>query len=144
MCNDWKVCADWVKGSCSGCWSDVFCQDDAIAFQLAWAAFPDSPGEIHFIPSKGKTLQSSRQVHFECKGHLVGVNMACLKCDFTRDVTQKMHCKGELRSWKWDKHCSKFPAQIKVIDEWVTENKDMSTSNKDQSNAFLMTIPKGL
>jgi hypothetical protein len=77
VCDDLKVCAKWANGSCSGHQSDSFHQGDAIVLQLAPIAFPDSPGEIHFT-KKGKTLQSSRQAYFACKGQFVGVNMARL------------------------------------------------------------------
>lgn len=57
---------------------------------------------------------------------------------------QKMHCKGELGSWSWDKHTprSTFHMQLRVIDEWVTVSKATCMSNKDQISAFLRTIPK--
>jgi hypothetical protein len=100
------------------------------------------PGEIHFTPKKGKTLQSGRQTYFACKGQFVGINMACLKCDLACDIIQTMRYEGELRSWNWDKPCSKFHVQIRMIDEWVTDNKATCMSNEDQISAFLRTSPK--
>ena len=39
-------------------------------------------------------------------------------------------------------HCSKFHAQIQVIDEWAAEDLATCLSNMDQISAFLKTIPK--
>ena len=103
-CDDPKVTADWENGNRSMCRSDTFCRDDAIVLQLARAAFANSHGEIHFIPKRGKALQSGRQAYFACKGRFVGINAACLECDLTRDIIQKMQYEGESRSWNWDKH----------------------------------------
>ena len=35
----------------------------------------------------------------------------------------KMRYEGESRSWNWDKHCSKFHMQIRVIDELAADGK---------------------
>ena len=93
-CDDPKVKADWENRNRSMCRSDTFRRDDAIVLQLARAAFADSPGEIHFIPKRGKTLQSGRQAYFACKGQFVGINTARLECDLTRDIIQKMRYEG--------------------------------------------------
>ena len=61
----------------------MFWCNDAIAFQLACIAFADSPGEVHFIPKKGKVQQSGCASYFACKGQFMGVNTACLECDLT-------------------------------------------------------------
>ena len=87
-------------------------------------------------------LQSSRQAYCACKGQFVGINMARLKCDLARDITQKMCYKVESRSWNWDKHCSRFHAQICVIEEWAINGKATLMSNEDQINVFLKIIPK--
>jgi hypothetical protein len=100
VCDDPRVRAEWENGSCSSHRSDTFHQDDAIVLQLAWVAFADSPGEIHFTPKKGKQLQSGRQAYFACKGQFVGVNTAFLKCDLARNIIQKMQYEGE--SWSWN------------------------------------------
>jgi hypothetical protein len=57
-CDDPKVKADWENRNRSMRRSDTFRCDDSIVLQLARAAFVNSPGEIHFIPKRGKTLQS--------------------------------------------------------------------------------------
>ena len=57
-CDDPKVKADWENGNRSMRRSDTFRRSDAIVLQLARAAFAGSLGEIHFIPKRGKTLQS--------------------------------------------------------------------------------------
>ena len=119
----------------------MFHRDHAIVLQSVWIAFADSPGEIHFTPKKGRTLQSGRQAYFACKDQFAGVNTACLKCDLARDITHKMHYERELWSWNWDKHCSKFHMQIHVIDEWAADGKATCMSNEDQISAFLKTIP---
>jgi hypothetical protein len=41
-----------------------------------------------------------------------------------------------------DKHCAKFHQQICVIDEWVMTGMATHMSNKDQTSAFVKTIPK--
>jgi hypothetical protein len=115
VCNDLKVHAEWENGSCSSSQSDTFHRDDAIVLQLAWITFANFLGEIHFTPKKGKTVQSSRQVYFACKGRFVGVNMACLECDLAFNMIQKVCYEGESRSWNWDKHCSKFHMQNCMI-----------------------------
>ena len=140
--DDPKVRADWENGNRSMRRSATFRRDDAIVLQLARAAFADSPGEIHFIPKRGKTLQSGRQAYFACKGQFVGINTARLECDLARDIIQKMRYEGESRSWNWDKHCSKFHSQVQVIDEWAAEGLATRMSNEDQISAFLKTIPK--
>ena len=53
-----------------------------------------------------------------------------------------MRYEGESRSWNWDKHCSKFHAQIRMINEWGAYGKATHMTNKDQISAFLKTIPK--
>jgi hypothetical protein len=105
-CDDEKVIAEWESGSRADRRSDVFRRDDAIVFHLACIAFADSPGEVHFIPKKGKVQQSGRQSYFACKGQFVGINTARLECDLAQDVIQKMRYEGESRSWNWDKHCT--------------------------------------
>jgi hypothetical protein len=85
-CSDEKVLAEWQSGSQANCRSNVFRRNDAIVFQLARIAFANSPGEVHFIPRKGKVQQSGRQSYFACKGQFVGINTACLKWDLARDV----------------------------------------------------------
>ena len=80
-------------------------------------AFANSPGEIHFIPKKGKTLQSSQQAYFACKDQFAGMNTVHLECDLVQDIIQKMRYEQESQSWNSDKHCSKFHMQIQVIDE---------------------------
>jgi hypothetical protein len=109
---------------------------------LAHAAFANSPGEIHFIPKRGKTLQSGRQAYFACKGQLVGINTARLKCDLARDIIQKMQYEGESQSWNWDKHCFKFHSQTQVIDEWVAKGLAMHLSNKSKLVLFLRLSPR--
>ena len=141
-CNDPKVTAEWEAGNRSNRRSDVFRRDDAIVFQLARIAFADSPGEVHFIPKKGKVQQGGRQSYFACKGQFVGINTARLECDLARDVIQKMRYEGESRSWNWDKHCTKFHQQLRVIDEWAVAGLATAMSAEDQISAFLKTIPK--
>jgi hypothetical protein len=120
----------------------VFRRNDAIVFQLARIAFADSPEEVHFIPRKGKVQQSGRQSYFACKGQFVGINTARLECDLARDVIQKMRYEGESRTWNWDKHCTKFHQQIRVINEWVVAGLATLMSAEDQISAFFKTIPK--
>ena len=103
-CSDDKVLAEWEYGLRSHRRSDVFRHDDAIVFQLACIVFADLPGEVHFIPRKGKVQQSGRQSYFACKGQFMGINTARLECDLARDVIQKMRHEGETRNWNWDKH----------------------------------------
>lgn len=141
-CSDDKVVAEWESGLRSNRRSDVFRRDDAIVFQLARIAFADSPGEVHFIPRKGKVQQSGRQSYFACKGQFVGINTARLECDLARDVIQKMRYEGESRNWNWDRHCTKFHQQIRVIDEWAVAGLATPMSAEDQISAFLKTIPK--
>jgi hypothetical protein len=105
-------------------------------------AFADSPGEIHFIPKRGSMLQSGHQAYFTCKGQFIGINNACFECDLVRDVIKKIQYKGESRSWNWEKHCSKFHAQLQVIDKWAAEGLTTCMSTEDQISAFLKTIPK--
>jgi hypothetical protein len=59
-CNDEKVIAEWESGLKANRRSDVLRRDDAIVFHLACIAHADSPGEVHFIPKKGKVQQSGR------------------------------------------------------------------------------------
>jgi hypothetical protein len=100
--NDEKVIAEWESFSSTNRRSDVFRRDNAIGFHLARIAFANSPGEVHFIPKKGKMQQSGCQFYFTCKGQFVGINTACLECNLARDVIQKMRYEGESRSWNWD------------------------------------------
>jgi hypothetical protein len=86
--------------------------------------------------------QSGRQSYFACKGQLVGINTACLECNLARDVIQKMRYEGESRNWNWDKHCTNFHQQIRIIDEWAVAGLTTPISAKDQISAFLKTIPK--
>jgi len=109
---------------------------------MVWVAFADSPGETHFTPKKGKQLQRGRHAYFACKGQFVGVNTACHECDLARNIIHKMRYKGKSWSWNWDKHCSKFHMQVRMIDEWAANGKATCMSNKDQMSAFLKTIPK--
>ena len=116
-CSDDKVLAKWESGLRSHRRSDVLCRDDAIVFQLVRIAFADLPGEVHFIPRKGKVQQSGRQSYFACKGQFMGINNARLEYDLARDVIQKMRYEGESQNWNWDKHCTKFHQQIHVMDK---------------------------
>ena len=120
----------------------MFRCDDAIVFHLVCITFADSPGEVHFIPRKGKVQQSGRQSYFACKGQFVGINTARLECDLARDVIQKMRYEGESRNWNWDRHCTKFHQQLRVIDEWAVAGLATPMSAEDQISAFLKTIPK--
>ena len=122
--------------------NDVFRHNNAIVFQLARIAFADLPGEVHFIPRKGKVQQSGRQSYFACKGQFVGINTARLECNLARDVIQKMRYEGESQNWNWDKHCTKFHQQIRVIDKWADAGLAIPMSAEDQISAFLKTIPK--
>ena len=99
-CSDDKVLTEWESGNWSNHRRDVFCRDNAIVFQLACITFADLPGEVHFIPRKGKVQQSGRQSYFACKGQFVGINTVRLKCDLARDVIQKMRYEGEPQNWK--------------------------------------------
>jgi hypothetical protein len=117
-CSDNKVLAKWDSGSWANRRSDLFHRDDATVFQWTCILFADSPGKVHFIPRKGKVQQSGRQSYFACKGQFVGINTACLECNIARDVIQKMHYEGESQNWNWDKHCTKFHQQIRIIKEW--------------------------
>ncbi len=63
-CDDPKVRADWENGIHSACQSNTFRCNDAIVLQLDCVAFVNSPGKIHFIPKRGKILQSSQQAYF--------------------------------------------------------------------------------
>ena len=141
-CSDEKVIAEWESGNRSTHRSDVFRRDDAIVFHLARIAFADSPGEVHFIPRKGRVHPSGRAAYFDCKGQFVGINTARLECDLARDVIQKMRYEGESRSWNWDKHCTKFHQQVRLIDEWAAAGQATAMSAEDQISAFLKTIPK--
>jgi hypothetical protein len=141
-CCDEKVIAEWESGGRSTHRSDVFRRDDAIVFHLARIAFADSPGEVHFIPRKGRVQPSGRAAYFACKGQFVGINTARLECDLARDVIQKMRYEGESRSWNWDKHCTKFHQQVRLIDEWAAAGQATAMSAEDQISAFLKTIPK--
>ncbi len=141
-CSDEKVIAQWESGNRSTHRSDVFRRDDAIVFHLARVAFADSPGEVHFIPRKGRVQPSGRAAYFACKGQFVGINTARLECDLARDVIQKMRYEGESRSWNWDKHCTKFHQQVRLIDEWAAAGQATAMSAEDQISAFLKTIPK--
>ncbi len=51
--NNPTMLAQWETGNKSKTWTDRFCCDDEIVFQLAHVAFKDSPGECHFVPKKG-------------------------------------------------------------------------------------------
>ena len=141
-CSDDKVLAEWESGSRANCRSDVFRRDNPIVFHLARIAFADSPGEVHFIPKKGKVQQSGHQSYFACKGQFVGINTARLECNLVQDVIQKMRYEGESQNWNWDKHCTKFHQQIRVIDEWAVAGLATPMSAEDQISAFLKTIPK--
>ncbi|KAL3786440.1 hypothetical protein HJC23_011021 [Cyclotella cryptica] len=140
--SDPKVHAEWESESRSHRRSDVFRRDNAIVFQLARIAFADSPGEVHFIPKKGKVQQSGHQSYFACKRQFLGINTSRHECDLARDVIQKMHYEGESQSWNWDKHCIKFHQQLGVIDEWAVAGLATAMSAKDQISASLKTIPK--
>jgi hypothetical protein len=59
-----------------------------------------------------------------------------------QDVIQKMQDEGESRNWNWDKHCTKFHQQIRIIDEWTVAGLAMPMSAEDPISAFLKTIPK--
>jgi hypothetical protein len=120
----------------------VFRHDDAIVFQLARIVFADSPGEVHFIPKKGKVQQSGRHSYFACKGQFVGINTARLECDLARDVIQKMHYEGESQNWDWDNHCTKFHQQIRIINEWAVAGLATPMSAEDQISAFLKMFLK--
>ncbi len=89
-CSDDKVLTDWESGNRSNRQSDVFHHNVAIVFQLACIAFADLPGEVHFIPRKGKVQQSGCQSYFACKSQFVVINTARLECNLVRVVIQKM------------------------------------------------------
>jgi hypothetical protein len=65
---DEKFIAQWESGCCANHPSDTFWCDDAILFHFASIAYADSLDEIHFISKKGKSLQSSQEAYFACKG----------------------------------------------------------------------------
>ena len=134
--------AEYEAGKYADRRSHSFRRDDAIVFQLARVAFKDSPGEVHFIPRKGKQLQSGRAAYFACKGQFVGIHTARQETDLARDVISKMQYEGESRQWNWDKHCAKFHQQVSVIEEWAVAGLATRMSNEDQISAFLKTIPK--
>jgi hypothetical protein len=119
----------------------VFCHDNAIVFQLACIAFTDLPGEVQFIPKKGKVQQSGCQYYFTCKGQFVGINKARLECNLARDAIQKMRYEGESRNWNWDKYCTKFHQEIRN-DESVVASLATPMSMEDQISALLKMIPK--
>jgi len=131
-----------MGGLAADCQSDVFHHDDTIVFHLACIEFADSPGEVYFIPRKGKVQQSGHQSYFSCKGQFVGNNTAHREGHLARDVIQKMHYEGESRNWNWDKHCTKFHQQIHIIDEWALAGLATPMSAEDQISAFLKSIPK--
>lgn len=66
-CSDEKILAVWESGARATYRSDVFHCDDAIVLNLAHIAFADLPGEVHFVPKKGKAQQSGRAAYFACK-----------------------------------------------------------------------------
>ena len=119
-----------------------FRPDDAIVFQLASVAFKDSLGECHFIPQKGKRLQSCRKAYFVCKGQFVGIHTACQEGNQARKVISKMQHEGKSCQWNWDKHCTKFHRQVSIIKEWAIASMAMRMSSEDQISMFLKTIPK--
>ena len=92
-CNDEKIIAEWETGSRSHRRSDVFRRDDAIVFHLARVAFADSPGEVHFIPRKGRVQPSGRQSYFACKGQFVGINTACQEWTWHKISSQRCSIK---------------------------------------------------
>lgn len=96
--------------------ANSFWCDDTIVFQLACVAFKDSPGECHFIPQKGKRLQSGCKGYFACKGQFVGIHTACQECYQAREIISKMTYEGKSPQWNWDKHCAKFHQQVSVIE----------------------------
>jgi hypothetical protein len=104
--------------------------------------FANSPGEVHFIPKKGKVQHSGCQSYFACKGQFVGINTARLECNLKRDVIQKMHYKVESQNWNWDKHCAKFYQQIHIINEWAVAGLATPMSAEDKFSAILKIIPK--
>jgi hypothetical protein len=57
-------------------------------------------------------------------------------------VIQKMRYEGESQNRNWDKHCTKFHQQIRIIDEWAVAGLATPMSAEDQISAFLKTIPK--
>ena len=66
----------------------MFKHDDIIVFHLMCLAFADLPGGIHFIPKKGKGLQSGCEAYFACKGQFVGINTALLESNLANEVIQ--------------------------------------------------------
>ena len=80
----------WETVNKSKTWTDTFCCDDGIGFQLAHLAFKDSPGECHFVPKKGAKHHSGRQTFFACKGRFVNINTTPQKFDLARKTNQKM------------------------------------------------------
>ena len=100
-------------------------------FHLARIAFADSPGEVHFIPKRGKVQQCGHQSYFACKGQFVVIYTARLECNLAQDVIQKMHYEGRSQSWNWDKHCTKFHQQIGFVDEWAVAGYAMPMSTEN-------------
>jgi len=122
--------------------SDSFHCDDAIVFALARIAFKDSPGECHFVPRKGKHLQSRWEAYIACKGQFVGINTAWQETDMAWEIMSKMQFEDESHNWDWNRHCAKFHQQLVIIDEWAIAGLAMRMSNKDQISTFLKTILK--
>ncbi len=120
----------------------MFCRDDTIVFALAGIAFKDLPGKCHFVPKKGKHLQSRQEAYIAYKEQFVGINTACQECNMGRDIISKMQYKGELQNCNWDKHCAKFHQQLAIIDKWAVAGMAICMSNEDQISTFLKTIPK--
>ena len=137
-----SLLAEYESGKYADRRSDSFRRDDAIVFALARIAFKDSPGECHFVPRKGKRLQSGREAYIACKGQFVGINTARQETDMAREIMSKMQYEGESRNWDWNRHCAKFHQQLAIIDEWAVAGLATRMSNEDQISAFLKTIPK--
>ena len=122
--------------------SDSFRHDDVIVFALAQLSFKDSPGECHFVPRKGRRLQSGREAYITCKGQFVGINTAWQETDMAREIMSKMQYEGESCNWDWNRHCAKFHQQLAIINESAIAGLATRMSNEDQISAFLKTIPK--
>ena len=61
-------------GNKSRTWTDTFCHDDEIVFQLAHVPFKDSPGECYFVPKKDSKHHSGCQALIDFTGQFLGIN----------------------------------------------------------------------
>jgi hypothetical protein len=141
VCDNPKVCAEWVNGSCLNNRSNTFHQDNAIVLQLLWIAFDDSHREIHFAPKKGHCKVVSMHILIARASLLVSTQPAS---SVTLRVILARRCamKGSKGVGIGTSTAPSFMHRFAWLMNGLPYGKTTCMSNKDQISVFLKTTPK--